>query len=130
MLSQFSVKNYKSIRDEITFDMQAVAISELANHLIEDKDAEKYLPVASIYGPNGGGKSNVLEALQVLVAKVTRPLYVATSNSDREPALKRIPVVPFAFSEDTKNAPTEFEVFFRTETSEYKTLVPDTIKFL
>ena len=120
MLSQFSVKNYKSIRDEITFDMQAVAISELANHLIEDKDAEKYLPVASIYGPNGGGKSNVLEALQVLVAKVTRPLYVATSNSDREPALKRIPVVPFAFSEDTKNAPTEFEVFFRTETSEYR----------
>ena len=120
MLSQFSVKNYKSIRDEITFDMQAVAISELANHLIEDKDAEKYLPVASIYGPNGGGKSNVLEALQVLVAKVTRPLYVATSNFDREPALKRIPVVPFAFSEDTKNAPTEFEVFFRTETSEYR----------
>lgn len=120
MLSQFSVKNYKSIRDEITFDMQAVAISELANHLIEDKDAEKYLPVASIYGPNGGGKSNVLEALQALVAKVTRPLYVATSNSDREPALKRIPVVPFAFSEDTKNAPTEFEVFFRTETSEYR----------
>lgn len=120
MLSQFSVKNYKSIRDEITFDMQAVAISELANHLIEDKDGEKYLPVASIYGPNGGGKSNVLEALQVLVAKVTRPLYVATSNSDREPALKRIPVVPFAFSEDTKNAPTEFEVFFRTETSEYR----------
>lgn len=111
MLSQFSVKNYKSIRDEITFDMQAVAISELANHLIEDKDGEKYLPVASIYGPNGGGKSNVLEALQVLVAKVTRPLYVATSNSDREPALKRIPVVPFAFSEETKNAPTEFEVF-------------------
>ena len=120
MLSQFSVKNYKSIRDEITFDMQAVAISELANHLIEDKDGEKYLPVASIYGPNGGGKSNVLEALQVLVAKVTRPLYVATSNSDREPGLKRIPVVPFAFSEDTKNAPTEFEVFFRTETSEYR----------
>ena len=120
MLSQFSVKNYKSIRDEITFDMQAVAISELANHLIEDKDEEKYLPVASIYGPNGGGKSNVLEALQVLVAKVTRPLYVATGNSDREPALKRIPVVPFAFSEDTKNAPTEFEVFFRTETSEYR----------
>ena len=120
MLSQFSVKNYKSIRDEITFDMQSVAISELANHLIEDKDGEKYLPVASIYGPNGGGKSNVLEAFQVLVAKVTRPLYVATSNSDREPALKRIPVVPFAFSEDTKNTPTEFEVFFRTETSEYR----------
>ena len=118
MLSQFTVKNYKSIRDELTFDMQAVAISEHPAHLIKDNDGEEYLPVAAIYGPNGGGKSNVLEAFQVLVAKVTRPLYVATSSSEQELALRRIPVVPFAFSDDTRNAPTEFEVFFRTETSE------------
>lgn len=120
MLSQFTVKNYKSIRDELTFDMQAVAISEHPAHLIKDTDGEEFLPVAAIYGPNGGGKSNVLEAFQVLVAKVTRPLYVATSSSDQEIALRRIPVVPFAFSDDTRNAPTEFEVFFRTETSEYR----------
>lgn len=120
MLSQFSVKNYKSIRDEISFDMQAVAISEHPEHLIDDEDGEKYLPIAAIYGPNGGGKSNVLEAFQVLVAKVTRPLYVAMSSSDQELALKRIPVVPFAFSDDKRNAPTEFEVFFRTETAEYR----------
>lgn len=120
MLSQFTVKNYKSIRDELTFDMQAVAISEHPAHLIKDTDGEEYLPVAAIYGPNGGGKSNVLEAFQVLVAKVTRPLYVATSSSEQEIALRRIPVVPFAFSDDTRNAPTEFEVFFRTKTSEYR----------
>lgn len=120
MLSQFSVKNYKSIRDEISFDMQAVAISEHPEHLIDDEDGEKYLPIAAIYGPNGGGKSNVLEAFQVLVAKITRPLYVAMSSSDQELALKRIPVVPFAFSDDKRNAPTEFEVFFRTGTAEYR----------
>ena len=120
MLSQFTVKNYKSIRDELTFDMQAVAISEHPAHLIKDTDGEEYLPVAVIYGPNGGGKSNVLEAFQVLVAKVTRPLYVTTSRSEQELALIRIPVAPFAFSDDTRNAPTEFEVFFRTETSEYR----------
>ena len=28
MLCQFTVKNFKSIRDEMTFDMQAAAISE------------------------------------------------------------------------------------------------------
>lgn len=33
MLCQFTVKNYKSIRDEITFDMQAAAISEHENKL-------------------------------------------------------------------------------------------------
>ena len=120
MLSQFSVKNYKSIRDEISFDMQAVAISEHPEHLIDDEDGEKYLPIGAIYGPNGGGKSNVLEAFQVLVAKITHPLYVAMSSSDQELALKRIPVVPFAFSDDKRNAPTEFEVFFRTENAEYR----------
>ena len=63
MLCQFTVKNFKSIRDEVTFDMQAAAISEHEDRIIIDKDEEKYLPVSAIYGPNGGGKSNVLAAL-------------------------------------------------------------------
>lgn len=67
-------KNFKSIRDEVTFDMQAAAISEHEDRIIIDKDEEKYLPVSAIYGPNGGGKSNVLAALHTLVAKVLRPL--------------------------------------------------------
>lgn len=66
MLCQFTVKNYKSIRDEVTFDMQAAAISEHEDKVIKDRDGEVYLPVSSIYGPNGGGKSNVLKGLQTL----------------------------------------------------------------
>lgn len=69
MLCQFTVKNYKSIRDEVTFDMQAAAISEHEDRIIKDQDDEMYLPVSAIYGPNGGGKSNVLAALHTLVAK-------------------------------------------------------------
>ena len=82
MLCQFTVKNFKSIRDEVTFDMQAAAISEHEDRIIKDKDEELYLPVSAVYGPNGGGKSNVLEALHSLVTKVLRPLY-ATSNSQQ-----------------------------------------------
>ena len=81
MLCQFTVKNYKSIRDEITFDMQAAAISENEDRIIEDKDGELFLPVSVIYGPNGGGKSNVLEALQTLAAKILRPLYATGDSS-------------------------------------------------
>ncbi|MBR0090558.1 MAG: ATP-binding protein [Lachnospiraceae bacterium] len=120
MLSQFTVKNYKSIRDEMTFDMQTVAISEHPEHVIRDTDGETYLPVASIYGPNGGGKSNVLEALQVLVYKVIRPLYVAMNRSEPKRLLKALPAVPFVFAEETKNKPTEFEVFFKTDSAEYR----------
>ena len=51
MLCQFTVKNFKSIRDEVTFDMQAAAISEHEDRIIKDTDGELYLPVSAVYGP-------------------------------------------------------------------------------
>ena len=120
MLCQFTVKNYKSIRDEVTFDMQAAAISEHEDKTIRDKDREQFLPVSAIYGPNGGGKSNVLEALHTLAAKVLRPLYAAGTSEERIFLQKKLIIEPFAFSEETKDQPTEFEVFFRTESAEYR----------
>lgn len=126
MLSQFTVKNYKSIRDEMTLDMQAAAISEHENRIIkviDKKNAElleMFLPVAVIYGPNGGGKSNVLEALHTLEAKVLRPVCAACPEENCGYKVRKIPVKPFLFSEKTKNEPTEFELFFRTDIAEYR----------
>lgn len=120
MLCQFTVKNLKSIRDEMTFDMQATAISEHEDRVIKDKDGELYLPVSAIYGPNGGGKSNVLEALHILAAKVLRPLYATDDNSYHPFQMKKILIEPFAFGAEEKEAPTEFELFFRTKTAEYR----------
>ena len=56
MLCQFSIRNYKSIRDEMTFDMQAAAISEHEDRIIRDSDGEAFLPISVVYGPNGGRK--------------------------------------------------------------------------
>lgn len=120
MLCQFTVKNYKSIRDEMTFDMQAAAISEHEDKVIMDKNGEQFLPVSAIYGPNGGGKSNVLEALYTVAAKVLRPLYATGDNEERVFLQKKLLIEPFAFSEEMKSEPTEFEVFFRTELAEYR----------
>lgn len=120
MLCQFTVRNYKSIRDEMTFDMQAAAISEHENNIIRDKDGELFLPISAIYGPNGGGKSNVLEAMHTLVSKVLRPLYATGDKEERIFLQKRLLIEPFVFSKETKSRPTEFEIFFRTETVEYR----------
>ena len=120
MLSQFTVKNYKSIRDEITFDMQAAAISEHNDKIIKDQDGELFLPVSVIYGPNGGGKSNVLEAIHTLDSKILRPLCATCDKSDCAYKARKIPVEPFAFTEDNRNKPTEFEIFFRTKLAEYR----------
>jgi len=120
MLCQFTVKNYKSIREEMTFDMQAAAISEHENNIIRDKDGELFLPISAIYGPNGGGKSNVLEAMHTLASKVLRPLYATGDKEERIFLQKRLLIEPFAFSKETKSQPTEFEIFFRTEIAEYR----------
>ena len=120
MLCQFTVKNFKSIRDEITFDMQAAAISEHEDRIIKDKDEELYLPVSAVYGPNGGGKSNVFEALHSLVTKVLRPLYATSNNEDIAMKMKKLVIEPFAFDKKTRNEPTEFELFFRTALAEYR----------
>ena len=120
MLCQFSVKNYKSIRDQITFDMQAAAISEHTDRIIKDSDEQLFLPVSAIYGPNGGGKSNVLEALQTLGTMVLRPVHATKQNRTTDYKFNRYPVKPFIFSEEGKNNPTEFEIFFRTEIAEYR----------
>lgn len=120
MLCQFSVKNFKSIKDEIIFDMQAAAISEHTDCVIKDADDQLFLPVSAIYGPNGGGKSNVLEAIQTLGTMVLRPVYATKQNDGADYKFNRFPVKPFMFSEEGKNSPTEFEIFFRTRTAEYK----------
>ena len=120
MLCQFTVKNFKSIRDEVTFDMQAAAISEHEDRIIKDTDGESYLPVSAVYGPNGGGKSNVLEALYSLATKVLRPLYATSSNEEVAINMKKLVIEPFVFDEKTINEPTEFELFFRTALAEYR----------
>lgn len=120
MLCQFTVKNYKSIRDEITFDMQAAAISEHKDRIIEDVDGEFYLPVSAIYGPNGGGKSNVLEAINTLVTKILRPIYAAADTEGYALLKKKIIIEPFAFLQEYRAKPTEFELFFRTDSAEYR----------
>lgn len=120
MLCQFTVKNYKSIREEMTLDMQAAAITEHRDRIIRTEDGESFLPVSVIYGPNGGGKSNVLEALHTLEAKILRPLCATCDKTECEYKAGKIPVEPFAFSEEMRRQPTEFEVFFRTAIAEYR----------
>lgn len=120
MLCQFTVKNYKSICDEVTLDMQAAAITEHNDKVIEGADGELFLPVSAIYGPNGGGKSNVLEAIHTLDSKVLRPLCATCDKSDCDYKARKIPVEPFAFTAESRNMPTEFEIFFRSETAEYR----------
>lgn len=121
MLCQFSVKNYKCFKEEITLDMQATNISEHEQSLLIDIDGEKILPIAVIYGPNGSGKSTVLSALLSLASKVMQPI-CATKCGNKECVQCKTDsfTVPYKFSKDTIDRPTEYQIFFRTPTTEYE----------
>jgi len=121
MLCQFTVKNYHCIKEEITLDMQATNITENEKTLLTDVDDERFLPLGVIYGPNGSGKSTVLLSLYSLVCKIMRP--ICAVSCDNKTCLKKednTSIKPFMFAKETANAPTEFEIFFRTDTYEYQ----------
>ncbi len=119
MLCQFSVKNFKSIKERATLDLQAANISEHIDRIIISDTGEKFLPITAIYGPNCGGKSNVIEALNSLINKVRLPFLLTGDNADKL-ILEKKQIPPFAFDEESRNAPTEFELFFKTDTAEYR----------
>ena len=48
MLCQFSFQNFKSYKDETTFDFRAMAIPEFQDALIRQEKAEDLLPVSAV----------------------------------------------------------------------------------
>lgn len=119
MLCQFSFQNFKSYKDETTFDIQASSIPEFADSLIVRDKCSKLLPVSVIYGPNGGGKSNLLQALACLISTVVKPIHDLEKNRKSLIMQQKVPAEPFLFHPDSASEPTEFRIFFRTGEYEY-----------
>lgn len=122
MLCQFTFNNYRSYRDETTLTMQASSMKEFSQSLLPGGDGQNFLPVAAVYGPNAGGKSNLLEALGYVQSAVARPILSLKRGMEaREGAALRLPrCAPFAFDEIHGALPSEFEVYFRVRGYEYR----------
>ena len=120
MLCQFSFSNFRSYRDETTFDFQAAALSEFKDSLIKTEKGNDILPVGVIYGPNGGGKSNLLAALGCVISLVTEPVYELGKNHARFIMQQKASCVPYLFDEDSREEPSRFQLFFRIGEYEYR----------
>ena len=73
MLLEFSCSNHKSIKDKVFFSAIAGSDSSHANELYEHKKY-KVLRMAAIYGANGSGKSNFVNAIDFMRALVTNSI--------------------------------------------------------
>ena len=82
MLQQFTVENFLSFRDREVFKLQPGKGSRNKEHKVEPVKRHWILKSAALFGPNAGGKSNFVEALEFgkrLVLSSTR-YYVITKS--------------------------------------------------
>lgn len=110
MLLQFSVENYKSFKNRVVLSLEASSDSDHADNVVSCGRG-KYLKVATIFGANATGKSNLFHALSTAI------LLVRLSNMRRvgEP----LDVVPFKFDEETIRQPSKFEFVFLANQQKY-----------
>ena len=116
MLIQFTLKNFLSFKDEATLDMSAIpAYKDHEYNLIKTKSGDSFLKVATIYGANASGKSNVFAALCAFQGLVVES-FNSTVPGEESP-LRRY-YRPFQFDQEQNN--TEFEIMFLIEDTEYQ----------
>lgn len=90
MLINFTVKNYRSFKQERTFCMNAGSIREHKESVIT-KGKYGLLPLAVLYGANSGGKSNLIKAISAMRSMVRRSVRLNDGDA--------LPYEPFALDE-------------------------------
>ena len=111
MLVNFTVKNYRSFKQERTFSMEASSIKEHKDSVIT-KGKYNLLPLAVFYGANSGGKSNLIQAIAAMRSMVRRS--VRLNEGDH------LPYDPFALDENSNSQPTLFEIQFIKDETLYR----------
>lgn len=106
MLIDFSVTNYRSIKDKQTFSMQPIKrIDELPEHIINN-GKHSALSSAIIYGRNASGKSNLLKAMDSIKH------FINYSANSKGMGNELWGIEPFLLDLDSPDSPIEFSVTY------------------
>jgi len=117
MLLQFSVKNYKTFKDEVKLSLVASNYDKEAreeeNVFSNPKFGLRLLKSVVVYGANASGKTKLIEAFDFM------RYFVINSFTDFQQTIP-IDVQPFLLSTETEDKPSEFEVVFIHEDILYR----------
>jgi hypothetical protein len=105
MLIEFSVANFRSVRERQTLSLVASQGAEHEDRNVIDQDSFRLLRSAVIYGPNAAGKSNLVRAVLTLqqLVRLSAPAMQAGQSFN---------VSPFLLAEPSASSPSEFEIVF------------------
>lgn len=113
MLLNFSVENFRSIKERQTLSLEATADDELESSHVCEQDGIRVLRSVVVYGPNASGKSGLMGAMAGM-------RHFVISSSREGQLLDKIPVEPFLLHEATEKAPTTVEWEFLWKGSRYR----------
>lgn len=113
MLLEFSVENYMSIKNRVTFSMVASKLKGHEEENVFSNGNVDLLKSAVIYGANASGKSNLLIAMSFMKH------FVITSSKESQ-ANDEIGVEHFRLSTETENKPSQFEIIFMHDKIPYR----------
>jgi len=118
MLIEFSVGNYRSFKDQVTFSMVAANLVSKDKKIDENNvfivdDELTLLKSAAIYGANASGKSNLAKALGFM-------RWFIINSSKETQSTEKIGVKQFKLSTETSAKPTFFEIVFLMNQKKYR----------
>jgi len=122
MLVDFTLRNFLSFKEEVSFSM--LAAKSVKEHEQCDSDEScniinvpntdsKLLKVATIYGANGSGKSNLLSAISFFK-------HMALDSFKNDSILRHVKDLTYQFSVESKDEPSSFEMMFIIEDKRYR----------
>jgi AAA15 family ATPase/GTPase len=117
MIIEFSVRNYRSIKEMQTLNMLAAPIkskkSELDTHnIIPISEDTALLKTVAIYGANGSGKSSLVKAMLNML------IFIRDSFTNDN--LGEMIIAPFILNDTSENEPTFFQLIFICEGIKYR----------
>lgn len=110
MILEFSVTNFLSFKNKVTFSMMANSNKGLDDNYVLI-DSRKVLKTAAIYGANASGKSNLFRILTLVIFMLK-----SSNNMDIN---AKLPIIPFKLDDEDNKTPSTFEIRFITDNIRY-----------
>lgn len=118
MIVEFSVKNFRSIKELQTISFVATGLkssgefSEVDTNNIDEEGGTRLLKTIGIYGANASGKSNIIRALEYFLQAIKNE---ASSESNLNSLCD-----PFLYQENALNTESFFQIVLFVKSKKYR----------